>query len=132
VRDYFPGLVADDRAVFPSLDAIAEVLGDLEVRPFPIPADCVDGFLGAFWRRPAAYLDPGVRAGMASFARVPDVAPRLERLRDDLASGAWAAPHGDLLARGAHDIGYRVVIGRCDGGGPRRLTADRVQRASAR
>jgi hypothetical protein len=29
----------------------------------PIPADCVDGFTGAFWRRPHAYLDPSVIGG---------------------------------------------------------------------
>ena len=34
------------------------VLGDLVLVPIPIPHDCRDGFYGAFWRRPAAYLDP--------------------------------------------------------------------------
>ena len=46
--------------------------GDVEVTPVPIPHDCVDGFFGAFWRRPAAYLDPAVRAGNSNFAALDD------------------------------------------------------------
>lgn len=46
--------------------------------PVPIPHDCRDGFYGAFWRRPAAYLRPQVHAGISLFARLPprDVATR--------------------------------------------------------
>ena len=32
-------------------------MGAGEVVDVPIPHDCLDGFLGAFWRRPEAYLD---------------------------------------------------------------------------
>ena len=40
------------------------------MEPVLIPRDCRDGFTGAFWARPEAYLDPGVRAGMSSFASI--------------------------------------------------------------
>jgi SAM-dependent methyltransferase len=113
VQEYFPDLLATDRGIFPRLDTIASVLGELEVRPVPIPADCADGFLGAFWRRPHAYLDPDVRGGMSSFTRVADVDSRLERLRADLASGAWEQRHGALLERPELDIGYRLLLARC-------------------
>jgi hypothetical protein len=33
----------------------------------PIACDCEDGFLAAYWRRPRAYLDVEVRAGMSTF-----------------------------------------------------------------
>lgn len=112
VRDYFPDLLTIDRALFPPMATLADALGELVVRPLPIPADCADGFLGAFWRRPAAYLDPAVRGGMSSFSRVGNVEARVERLRDDLASGAWHERHGALLAADALDIGYRLVIAR--------------------
>jgi SAM-dependent methyltransferase len=65
VREYLPGILEVDR---PRALAIAEVAAALEaseVLTLPIPHDCADGFLGAFWRRPEAYLDPGVRAGMS-------------------------------------------------------------------
>ena len=80
--------------------------------PVPIPGDCLDGFLGAFWRRPEAYLDPAVRAGMSSFARMVDADDRLERLRADIFSGALQRRHADLPAREALDIGYRLVVAR--------------------
>ncbi|HYE19021.1 MAG TPA: hypothetical protein VEA69_11285 [Tepidisphaeraceae bacterium] len=74
-----------------------------------MPRDCLDGFLGAYWARPEAYLDPAVRAGISSFART-DTAPGLERLRADLASGAWHARHGRLLTADALDVGYRLIV----------------------
>ncbi len=110
VDEYFPELLEVDRRIFPPLDAIAAVLGTLTVVPLPIPADCVDGFLGAYWRRPAAYLDPAVRAGISSFARTGAAVERLDALRRDVASGAWEARHAPLLQRAELDLGYRVVI----------------------
>lgn len=71
MQDYLPETLVLDRRIFPSVDDVASVLGDLDVWPVPIPADCVDGFLGAFWRRPAAYLDPNIRGGMSSFSLIP-------------------------------------------------------------
>jgi len=78
----------------------------------PIPHDCVDGFYGAFWRRPAAYLDPDVRAGIALFARLPqhEVTEALDRLRIDLASGVWHARHAQLAEKEECDLGYYLVI----------------------
>ena len=69
------------------------------IRPVPVPHDCVDGFGLAFWRRPAAYLDPEVRAGISFFHLLDKehVERAMERLADDLASGAWAQRNRDLL-----------------------------------
>jgi len=110
VRDYFPDLLAADRPRFPPIDALLDALGGGGVRPLPIPADCVDGFLGAYWRRPAAYLDADVRRGISSFARLTDVDAPLARLRDDLASGAWRRRNGMLLDLDELDLGYRLVV----------------------
>jgi hypothetical protein len=78
----------------------------------PIPADCVDGITGAYWRRPEAYLDPVVRAGMSSLAQLaPGVVARgVERLRRDLESGGWDARYGQLRGLGEYDAGYRLVV----------------------
>jgi len=62
VDDYFPEIVEIDRPLFPSIEDFRKVLGRVEVHPLPIPHDCVDGFLGAYWRRPHAYLDAGCAA----------------------------------------------------------------------
>ena len=80
-----------------------------EIRAVLVPRDCVDGFLGAYWARPAAYLDPQVRAGISSFSR-PGVQRGLQRLAKDLYSGVWHARYGYLLERDTLDLGYRIVV----------------------
>lgn len=112
LESHFPEILDIDRAIFPSLAAMEDVLGPLEAQPVPIPAHCPDGFLGAYWRRPAAYLDPGVRGAISSFARVKDVVPGLRRLETDLADGTWENRHQELLGLAELDIGYRLVISR--------------------
>src|SRR2546428_1156952 len=57
VDDYFPEIVEIDRPIFPSIEEFSRALGRVDVHTLPIPHDCVDGFLGAYWRRPHAYLD---------------------------------------------------------------------------
>jgi SAM-dependent methyltransferase len=112
VDDYFPEIVTLDRPIFPSLEELGRRLGPLEVRSIPVPHDCTDGFLGAYWRRPEAYLDAGVRGAISTFSKLRDVEPGLTRLRRDLADGTWHARHADLLDRSDLDLGYRLVIAR--------------------
>jgi len=107
---YFPTVVPTDRAAFPRLADLAHALGGAEVQPVPVPADCSDGFLGAYWRRPAAYLDAGVRGAISAFARIPDPAPALARLAADLADGTWERRWGSHLPADEMDLGYRLVI----------------------
>ena len=101
-----------DRRIFPSLEDFRHALGHIEVHPLPIPHDCVDGFLGAYWRRPHAYLDAGVRGAISTFAKTDagEVESGVERLRRDLEDGTWARRHGHLLEREEIDLGYRIVI----------------------
>jgi hypothetical protein len=109
------GIRAEDAARFPAIAAIARALGGgASVTSIPIPRDCVDGFLGAFWARPEAYLDPIVRAGMSTLAAVGEdaLAPGLARLAADLESGAWDARYGQLRLRTECDLGYRLVVAR--------------------
>lgn len=110
VRDYFPDIIELDRSIFPTLAELEAVLGHVEVSAVPIPHDCVDGFLGAYWRRPVAYLDEGVRAGISTFARIKDVAPRIERLRAELEDGRWSMKNAELLGLEQLDVGYRLVV----------------------
>jgi SAM-dependent methyltransferase len=111
MRDYLPELLARDRRTFPSMAELRGALGAIDVGPVPIPHDCSDGFLGAYWRRPAAYLDPGVRAAISTFADGSADA-RLVRLANDLESGAWARRHGALRELAELDLGYRLVVAR--------------------
>jgi SAM-dependent methyltransferase len=107
-RDYFPDLIALDRRIMPTLDDLAQELGPFQAAPVCIPHDCVDGFLGAYWRRPHLYLDPMVRRSMSSFARI-DADKGLKRLASDLKSGAWRERYAHLLVLEELDLGYRLL-----------------------
>ena len=109
--EYFPGILDLDRRRFPPLDALsAETSGQAYV--LPVPHDCSDGFLGAWWREPAAYLAADVRAAMSGFVMLPDgdVERGVARLDADIRSGEWERRYGALREREAVDLGYRVVV----------------------
>ncbi len=109
INDYFP----DMRPMLaPLLDmaAAGEVFGALRIVPVPVPHDCTDGFLAAYWRRPEAYLDPQARGAISFFAKMGNAAPGIARLQRDLADGSWARRHGHLRRETAIDFGYRLVI----------------------
>jgi SAM-dependent methyltransferase len=111
VNEYFRGfkeLVPDGFR----LDRTAERLGGARIEPVAIPHDCRDGFLHAYWRRPHAYLDPVVRAGISVFARLDQdvVEEGVARLASDLDSGEWERRHADLLDLEELDLGYRLVV----------------------
>jgi SAM-dependent methyltransferase len=110
VQDYMPEMLAADRRRFPRLGALREALGgDVRVERVPIPHDCTDGFLGAYWRRPEAYLDPSIRRSISSFAR-DELSAAVARLSADFESGAWTRKHGRLLGQAELDIGYCLVV----------------------
>ena len=87
------------------------LLGMIQIDPVAIPHDCLDGFFGAHWRRPDAFLDKRVRDGISVFARVDpvDAERSIAALRADLESGAWHKRHGHLLELDELDLGYRLV-----------------------
>lgn len=110
LTDYLPELAALDEANMPALSDYARWLGPVRIAPVPVPHDCSDGFLYAYWRRPAAYLDPVIRSGSSSFWALPNLDEGLNRLEADLRSGAWQARHAELLDAETYDAGYRLVI----------------------
>jgi SAM-dependent methyltransferase len=111
VRDYVREFLA--YADGPTLTQRAAVLGDdarLEV--VEIPADCVDGFFHAHWRRPAAYLREDVRRVTSVWSQIgPEVEARaVAALARDLEDGTWHARNAELLTRASCDQGARLVI----------------------
>lgn len=110
LTDYFPEILEIDRRIMPPLSELARHLGRISVFDVPIPHDCTDGFLGAYWRRPRAYLRADIRAAISTFSKLRDVERGLAALRRDLASGAWQRRHGALLRRSELDLGYRLVV----------------------
>jgi SAM-dependent methyltransferase len=111
-RDYLP---AFKRLPGMAIEEIAHCLGGARIVPVPIPWDCRDGFYHAFWRRPAAYLDERVRAGISVFARIEEreITRMTGRLRADLESGAWKKRNARLLGLAELDLGYRLLVAEC-------------------
>lgn len=112
IREYLPCIRDLERTrAIPIRDLVSR-FGGGRVLSVPIPHDCVDGFHGAFWRRPEAYLDPSVRAGISTYALMS--AANLDRglraLAADLESGSWREQHGELLELDELDLGYRLVV----------------------
>ncbi|HEY8173338.1 MAG TPA: methyltransferase domain-containing protein [Dehalococcoidia bacterium] len=111
VSEYVPELATSDVGLA-EVSAICTELDVNEVRTVPVPWDCTDGFAGAYWRRPALYLDPAVRGAISGLAMcAPDVITRaMADLQRDLDDGTWQRRYGDLAALNEIDIGYRLVI----------------------
>ncbi|MAQ65375.1 MAG: SAM-dependent methyltransferase [Sphingomonadaceae bacterium] len=107
---YFPKLVELDAGAMPSIGSLTRLLGKSEVRVVPIPHDCQDGFLYAYWRRPEAYLDERVRSGSSSFWKIGDVSTGISNLSADLQTGAWHRRYSDLLDQETYDAGYRLIV----------------------
>ena len=111
VSEYFP-CVADLVSESFRLEEIVEYMGGARIEAVPVPHDCLDGFFHAYWRRPHAYLDPQVRAGISVFAHIDERCREegLRRLEADLESGAWERRHAGLLDLDEIDRGYRLLV----------------------
>jgi SAM-dependent methyltransferase len=110
LTDYLPELSALDEVQMPAMSDYERWLGAVRITPVPVPHDCTDGFLYAYWRRPAAYLDPYIRSGSSSFWAISNAATGLENLQRDLETGAWQRRYGALLTLDEYDAGYRLVV----------------------
>ncbi len=111
VRDYLPELLEIELARCPSMD---DQIGALEgyVQPVPIPRDCCDGVLGAYWARPESYLDPVVRSGISLFYLLGRhvLTRALSKLERDLRSGVWQRRNAYARTLPELDIGYRLLV----------------------
>jgi SAM-dependent methyltransferase len=110
LTDYVPELAALDETQMPILSDYERWLGPVQITPVLVPHDCSDGFLYAYWRRPAAYLDPYKRSGSSSFWAVRNAEAGLQKLKQDIETGAWERRYAELLALDEYDAGYRLVV----------------------
>jgi SAM-dependent methyltransferase len=112
VDEYLPEVVALDVPRFPSMPELQAILPGARVERVPISRGCMDGFFGAFWGRPEAYLDERVRRGISVFRQLPEevIAPAIGRLASDLRTGRWDERHAALREMPELDVGYRIVV----------------------
>jgi SAM-dependent methyltransferase len=115
LNEYVPEVIATERARFPAIDHVVEVLGGAaDVLDVPIPIDCVDGFGEAYYARPEAFLEQDVRAAQSGWVLTePDAVARgVARLADDVASGRWDERHGHLRNEPEHIGAVRLIVTR--------------------
>lgn len=112
LSDYVPAMLDQQHSWKATIDDVASRLDDADVTVMPVPHDCIDGFMAAYWRRPEQYLDPTVRANISGLALLApdDIEPGMRRLADDLASGRWHECYGQLLDLAEIDAGYRLIV----------------------
>lgn len=110
--EYFSELAHIDKGLFPGPEDIASVLGKIDILDVPIPRDCTDGFLCAYWARPERYLDEQVRSAISTFSRISQasISEGVSKLSDALANGSWHKKYQHLLASSEQDYGYRLVV----------------------
>lgn len=110
--EYAPAVLRTEARRYPRPDAIARTLGGrATIEPVPIPLSCTDGFCEAFYGRPEAFLDPGVRGAQSAWSFVAvDVALRsVHALRRSIEDGTWDARWGALRSQPEYD-GSLVLI----------------------
>ena len=111
-RDYLPEILELDRRRFQTITQLERILGKINVQPVLIPEACEDGFIGAYWKRPWAFLDPLIqRANSAMSSLAADVISKgIARLRNDLQAGEWSVRNAELQTLTRLDLGYRLIV----------------------
>jgi SAM-dependent methyltransferase len=112
LAEYAPALLASERRRFPAIDRITRALGGVvSVTPVPVPIDCADGFIEAYYARPEGFLDPAVRRSQSAWGFISEAtaATAVRRLGDDLASGEWDRRFGALRTQPEYDSALRLI-----------------------
>ena len=113
LAEYAPELIVAESRRYPRIDRIREVFGGATtVTEVPIPLDCVDGFTEAFYGRPEAFLEPGVRRSQSAWGFVDQAVEDrfVAMLRADLSSGRWDRRHGLLRTQSELVGALRLIV----------------------
>ena len=113
LAEYAPEFIAAESPRYPTIDAIAAALGGrAQITAVPVPLECTDGFVEAFYGRPEALLDPAVRTAQSAWGFVARAAEErsMRRLGDDLASGVWDDRHAELRTQPQYVGSLRLVV----------------------
>jgi SAM-dependent methyltransferase len=113
-RDYLTQIPELNSSIFPTVYELKVHFPNLQEHIVPIPYDCLDGFDGAYWKRPEAFLDPDVRKNMSVFSKIKNIEPILDKLKYDIESGNWIKRNQKLLQLSEYDCGYRIFVADLD------------------
>ena len=114
---YFPYFINDTLATFPSIQEIAAQISQITKKkvntiPFLLPTNLSDLFAASGWCKPEIYLDPQVRNGISTFAKMPanELKAGLNQLTVELDNGVWLQKYGHLQQLENYDAGYRILV----------------------
>jgi SAM-dependent methyltransferase len=116
INEYAPEYVAVERTRDVPIAELCAALeaGNrrIEVRPVPIPFDCTDGFVEAYYGRPERFLDEDATRAQSGWTFVaPEALSRFRAtLAADLASGAWDARHGHWRQLPQYEGSLRLIV----------------------
>ena len=108
-------MIATEQRRFPSTEQLTKALGDeVQIVTVAIPRDCADGFAEAYYARPESLLDPEVRAAQSGWMLTDPAAVSrgVQRLSDDLRSGAWDRRYGHFRQRAESVCAVRLLIAK--------------------
>jgi SAM-dependent methyltransferase len=102
IADYFPQLITAERRRFPTMPQLTAMLGGhCTIEKVRIPLHCKDGFTEAFYGRPEAFLEDGVRHTQSCWRFLPQglEAHLLPAFAEALATGTWDKKYGHLRSQ---------------------------------
>lgn len=113
--EYFPEVIAVDKARQPSIDFIKKSLGR-KSEIIPVPIDCKDGFQEVFYARPEAFLDKEIRLSQSVWGFIDD-AKQLEivkRLGNDLKTGERNRKYGHFRKQQTFTCAIKIIVSKHD------------------
>ena len=113
LADYVPELMDHEARRCPSIETIRSALGsETRVSMVPVPADCTDGFMEAYYGRPERFLEADVRRAQSAWGfAAPEVEDRfVDTLSRDLQNGAWDRRYGCLRTLPCFEGSLRLII----------------------
>ncbi len=111
--DYVPEMVDVEKARYPAMANLTEGLGGpCEIVPVPVRIDCPDKFQVALYGRPEEFLKRDVRRAQSAWRFLPEgVEDRfVDRLGQDLASGAWDDRYGHFRTQATIRCQLRLAV----------------------
>ena len=110
---YFPELIAVEKMRYPTIDFITTALGGTcKIQSIPVPFDCIDGFQEAYYGRPEAFLEKGVRVSQSAWGFLSEGVEDkyVKALSNDLQSGTWDQKYGEFRTKPTFTCALRLII----------------------
>ncbi len=113
LAEYSSELMRYEAGRMPPLRTVIDLLGGHSiVINLPIPRECRDGFVEAYFCRPEGLLTVEVRRSQSSWGLISksEEESAVERLRADIDSGRWDQRYGSLRQMSHYEGSLRLII----------------------